>query len=95
MIAGHTHLEALEYRDGVVLVNTGSITFPQHKELRLGGVGLLELEPESLSARVWPLGETLGRPNPCETLSLEIRAGAVVGGETGAVSYASAADGLG
>ena len=91
MIAGHTHLEALEYRDGVVLVNTGSITFPQHKELRLGGVGLLELAPGRLSARVWPLGETPGSPNPCRTLTLQIRGGRVVGGGGAVESYAAAA----
>ena len=96
MIAGHTHLEALEYRDGVVLVNTGSITFPQHKELRLGGVGLLVLAPKRLSARVWPLGETPGRPNPCRALSLEMRGGRVVGGSGPVESYAAAAaDGQG
>ena len=96
MIAGHTHLEALEYRDGVVLVNTGSITFPQHKELRLGGVGLLELAPGRLSARVWPLGETPGSPNPCRTLTLQIRGGRVVGGGGAVESYAAAAaDGQG
>ncbi len=86
MIAGHTHMEALEYRDGVVLINTGSITFPRHKELRLGGVGLLELAPDHLSARVWPLGETPGRPNPCETLSLDIENGRMVSAREGADS---------
>lgn len=95
MIAGHTHMEVLEYRDGVVLINTGSITFPRHKELRLGGVGLLELAPERLSARVWPLGETPGHPNPCRDLSLELRGGRVVGGQGSPESYAAAADGLG
>ena len=73
MIGGHTHQEALYEREGVVIMNTGSITFPRHKELRLGGVGLLELTPGSLRAEVIPLGETTGRPNPCEALSLEIR----------------------
>ena len=80
MIAGHTHLEVLEYREGVVLANSGSITFPHHKELRLGAVGLLELAPLHLKARIWPLGETPGHPNPCRTLSLEIRDGQVVNG---------------
>ena len=95
MIAGHTHMEALEYREGVVLVNTGSITFPRHKELRLGGVGLLELAPDHLSARVWPIGETPGKPNPCRDLSLEVRGGVLVRSHDGAVSYPAAADGLG
>ena len=29
MIAGHTHQERLEHREGVTLINSGSITFPQ------------------------------------------------------------------
>ena len=75
MVGGHTHQEALRERDGVVLLNSGSITFPRHKELRLGGVGLLELKPGSLHAEVIPIGETTGRPNPCEALSLDVRRG--------------------
>ena len=77
MIAGHTHMETLEHRDGVVLVNTGSITFPQHKELRLGAVGLLELAPGRLSARIVPLGHTPGRPNPSRAMELNIANGRV------------------
>ena len=73
MVAGHTHQEVLEYREGVVLMNTGSITFPHHKELRLGTVGLLELKPGWLSVKILPLGETTGRPNPGQPLSMEIR----------------------
>ena len=72
MISGHTHEERLEHRDGVTLINSGSITFPHHKELRLGAAGLLELTPERMSARLFPIGETPGRPNPCRTLELEI-----------------------
>ena len=72
MIAGHTHEERLEYREGVTLVNSGSITFPHHKELRLGTVGLLELTEQRLSAKVFPLGHTEGRPNPGREMSLEL-----------------------
>ncbi len=78
MVAGHTHLEALEFREGVVLLNSGSITFPHHKELRLGTVGLLELAPGRLHARIVPLGHTPGRPNPCQEMALEIEDGRVV-----------------
>jgi len=73
MVGGHTHQEVLYEREGVVILNTGSITFPRHKELRLGGVGLLELKPGSLHAEIIPIGETPGRPNPCEALSLDVR----------------------
>ena len=72
MVAGHTHQERLEYRDNVVLLNCGSITFPHHKEIRLGAVGLLELEPGKLHAEIIPLGETPGRPNPTKAMVLDI-----------------------
>ena len=77
MISGHTHKERLEYREGVLLINSGSITFPQHKEVRLGTVGILELEPGIARAEIFPLGETEGSPNPGETLCLEIINGTV------------------
>ena len=77
MISGHTHKERLEYREGVLLINSGSITFPQHKEVRLGTVGILELEPGIARAEIFPLGETKGSPNPGETLCLEIKNGTV------------------
>ena len=63
MISGHTHQERLEYREGVVLINSGSITFPQHKEVRLGTVGILEIESQKLKVDIFPLGETPGRPS--------------------------------
>ena len=78
MIAGDTHLERLEHRDGVVILNSGSPTFPQHKDLRLGTVGLLELAPNALHAEIVLLGETPGKPNPGRAMSLDIRDGEVV-----------------
>ena len=72
MVSGHTHEERLEHRDHVTLINSGSITFPHHKELRLGTVGLLELTEHRMSAKVFPLGHTSGRPNPGQTLSLDL-----------------------
>ena len=72
MISGHTHQERLEFREGVLLLNSGSITFPHHKELRLGTVGLLELEPGALHAEIIVLGDTPGRPNPCVAMSLDL-----------------------
>jgi putative phosphoesterase len=77
MIAGDTHLERLEYRDGVVVLNSGSPTFPQHKDLRLGTVGLLELAPNRLRAEIILLGQTPGRPNPGRPMTLEIQDGQV------------------
>ena len=78
MVAGDTHQERLEYRDGVVVLNSGSPTFPQHKDLRLGTVGLLELAANRLRAEIVLLGHTPGRPNPGQAMRLEIQDGGVV-----------------
>jgi hypothetical protein len=40
--------------------------------LRLGTVGLLELEPGKLHAEIIALGETPGRPNPTKAMVLDI-----------------------
>ena len=72
MVAGHTHLEALEFRDDVVLINSGSITFPHHKELRLGTVGILELTQDKLHAEIVLLGQTPGKPNPGTAMELDV-----------------------
>jgi hypothetical protein len=77
MIAGDTHQEVLAYRDSVVLLNSGSPTFPQHKDLRLGTVGLLDLTPAALYAEIVLLGETPGKPNPGTPMTLSIRDGCV------------------
>lgn len=81
MISGHTHQERLEYRDGVLLINSGSITFPQHKELRLGTVGTLEIYPGKAKVEIFPLGETPGSPNPGGKMSLVIEDGIVTHSE--------------
>jgi putative phosphoesterase len=78
MVAGDTHQERLEYRDGVVLLNSGSPTFPHHKDLRLGTVGLLELAPNRLHAEIVVLGQTPGRPNPGQPRTLALADGHVV-----------------
>ena len=64
LVSGDTHLEKLEVRDGVLLVNPGSPTLPHHKEYRLGTVGLLELTPDTLRAEILCLGHSDGAPNP-------------------------------
>ena len=77
MVAGDTHQEVLQYRDGVVVLNSGSPTFPQHKDLRLGTVGLLELTPHTLHAEIVVLGHTPGRPNPGRAMTLDIQQGRI------------------
>ena len=77
MIAGDTHQELLEHREGVVVLNSGSPTFPQHKDLRLGTVGLLEVAPNHLHAEIVVLGHTPGKPNPGQPMSLDLQDGRV------------------
>jgi putative phosphoesterase len=64
MVGGHTHLERLRHGEGMILINSGSPVLPHHKDTRLGTVGLLELSPDSVLARIHVLGETEGRVNP-------------------------------
>tara|TARA_B110000263_G_C15243375_1_gene480498 strand:- start:263 stop:856 length:594 start_codon:yes stop_codon:yes gene_type:complete len=64
LIAGDTHVERLECREGVVFLNPGSPTLPHHKEVRLGTIGLLDLSVDVIRAEVIVLGDTVGSPNP-------------------------------
>jgi len=77
MIAGDTHYEVLEQRDGIVVLNSGSLTFPHHKDLRLGTVGLLEMTTDSVHAEIIVLGHTPGKPNPGRAMVLDIHNGHV------------------
>jgi predicted phosphodiesterase len=72
LVTGHTHFERLDYRDGVLQINSGSPTHPHQWSTRLGTVGLLDLSPDAVSARVIRLGETPGLRNPGEELHLEV-----------------------
>jgi putative phosphoesterase len=72
IFTGHTHIERLELREGVLQINTGSPTQPHLQSDRLGSVGLLELESGFLEARIVRLGETPGAPNPATPRSLRI-----------------------
>ncbi len=75
MVTGHTHFERLDYRDGVLQINSGSPTHPHQWSTRLGTVGLLELAPGYIRAEIVCLGETPGLPNPGEALSFCLEPG--------------------
>ena len=72
IVTGHTHFERLDYRDGVVQINTGSPTHPHLWSTRLGMVGLLDLAPGKITARVIKLGETPGLANPGAELFFDL-----------------------
>jgi len=73
MVSGHTHLERLEVRDDVLMINSGSPTLPHQKETRLGTLGLLEFDGDHLHAEVFLCGHTEGRRNPSRALRLAHR----------------------
>jgi len=75
MVSGHTHFELLDYREGVLHLNSGSAVFPHHKEIRLGTVGLLELSPSRVHAELLLLGQTPGRLNPGRPKVLQVQDG--------------------
>jgi putative phosphoesterase len=64
IVTGHTHFERMDFRDGVLQVNSGSPVHPHLWSTRLGTVAILDLAPGSLRASIVRLGETEGRRNP-------------------------------
>ncbi len=79
LIAGDTHVDRLEFRGDVLLINPGSPILPHQKETRLGTVGLIELTPGRVRAEIVTLGETPAARNPGTPRHLEIEPGRVRG----------------
>ena len=78
LVAGDSHYERLEYRDGILLLDPSSPSFPHHRTTRLGAIGLLDVTQDLLHAEIVPLGETVGAPNPCTPASIDIEHGQMV-----------------
>lgn len=74
LIGGDTHVERLEFRDGVLLINPGSPILPHHLSTRLGTIGILEISKNTVKAEIIVLGHSEGALNPCRPLSLELTA---------------------
>lgn len=74
LIGGDTHVERLEFRDSVILVNSGSPILPHHLSTRLGTVGVLDITKERVAAEIIVLGHSEGAPNPCTAMQLTIPA---------------------
>jgi putative phosphoesterase len=64
IVTGHTHLERLDLRDGVLQINPGSATLPHLQTYRLGTVAVLDWGPTGFHARIVRLGQSPGLPNP-------------------------------
>ncbi|MBK6317915.1 MAG: metallophosphoesterase family protein [Dehalococcoidia bacterium] len=74
LIGGDTHVERLEFRDNVLLINSGSPILPHHLSTRLGTVGILEVTPASVRSEIVVLGHSEGSANPCKAMYLEVMA---------------------
>jgi putative phosphoesterase len=64
LIGGDTHVERLEYRENVLLINSGSPILPHHLSTRLGTIGILEVTKECVRAEIVALGPSEGLRNP-------------------------------
>jgi putative phosphoesterase len=78
LIGGDTHVERLEYRDDVLLVNPGSPTLPHHLSTRLGSLAILEISRASVRAEIIALGATPGLRNPVRAQHVTVERGAVL-----------------
>jgi len=72
LIGGDTHVERLEFRDGVLLINPGSPILPHHLSTRLGTIGILEISKNTVKAEIIVLGHSEGALNPCRALNFEL-----------------------
>lgn len=73
LIGGDTHVERLEYREGVLLVNSGSPILPHHLSTRLGTVGILDITPGRVHAEIVHLGHSDGLRNPAKPRHLVLK----------------------
>ncbi|HKS92772.1 MAG TPA: YfcE family phosphodiesterase [Tepidiformaceae bacterium] len=78
LIGGDTHVERLEYRDDVLLVNPGSPILPHHLSTRLGSLAVLDVSRSKVRVEVLALGETPGLRNPTRPQHVTIERGAVL-----------------
>lgn len=78
LIGGDTHVERLEYRGGVLLINSGSPSLPHHLSTRLGTVGRLSVEPGRMSAEIIVLGPSPNLRNPARPQRVVLEHGRIV-----------------
>ncbi len=57
LIYGDTHVEQVDWIDGVLCINPGSPTFPHNLDTQLGTIGILDLDGDSPSAEIYQLTE--------------------------------------
>jgi len=64
LVFGHTHLESIHHVDDLLCINPGSPTLPQNQSLRLGTLGVLEIEPGAVTASILQLTDDGVVPHP-------------------------------
>ncbi len=72
LIGGDTHVERIEFREDVLLINPGSPILPHHLSTRLGTIATLDISRHEVRAEVLVLGHSEGRPNPSRALQATI-----------------------
>lgn len=72
LVGGDTHVERLEHREGVVLINSGSPILPHHLSTRLGTLGVLEVRKDKVTAEIVVLGDSEGLRNPCSAMRIDL-----------------------
>lgn len=55
LIYGDTHVEQIDYFDGVLCVNPGSPTYPHGLNTQFGTIGFLDIEDGKAEASIWQL----------------------------------------
>ncbi len=78
LIGGDTHVERLEYRDNVLLINSGSPILPHHLSTRLGAICILEVTRGCIRAEIVSLGVSHGLRNPSHPQHVLLKDGVVV-----------------
>ncbi len=78
LIGGDTHVERLEYRDNVLLINSGSPILPHHLSTRLGTIGILDITRGRVRVEIVSLGVSHGLRNPSHPQHAVLQDGKIV-----------------
>ena len=63
LVYGHTHLEDVRSIDGRLYINPGSPTLPRNQSLRLGTIGVMEINEAHVSTRIMQLTDHGAKPH--------------------------------
>lgn len=55
LIYGHTHLEGLHQVEDLLCINPGSPTLPRNQSLRLGTIGMLEIQDDLVTSAIYQI----------------------------------------